>query len=222
MGSPTATNTGIVEYHIEQVLHRGWTLYMASAVEFAKLFPGVDTGRITKWYNELTQQRPRISLAWSRGGPTFPEFVVFLESESLLNEPLGQRAYVRDADVREVQQELLRLSTVIEVRTRSPEATIAAARVVRAIMSLATEAFETAGYPVVSYMGADALTPEQMMMAEQFGLAGISLRRLRYDFHAMVDTPEVTAPPEPIDWFVLHEDLTLAGDPGGVVPYEGT
>lgn len=222
MGSPNATNTGISEYHVEQVLHRGWTIYMSSAVEFAKLFPGVDPARVSKWHAELAQQRPRIALAWSRGGPSFPEFVVLMESESVLNTPLGQRTYVRESDGREIHQELVRQTLVIEVRTRSPEATIAASRVIRAIMYLATEAFEVSGYSVVSYAGSDALTPEQMMMAEQFGLAGISVRRIRYELTAMVDTPEPTPPAEPIDWFVLHEDLTLAGNPGGVVPYEGT
>lgn len=221
MGNPTATNTGLVEYHVEQVLNRGWGLYMSSSTEFAKLFPGVSSGRITKWYSELAAQKPRIVMAWTRGGPTFPELVVSMESETPMNEALGQRTYVRAADNREVQQELVQQQVSIEVRTRSPEATVAAARVVRAIMSLATEAFEAAGYPVVSYSGSDSLTPEQMMMAEQFGLAGISVRRLRYNITAMVDTPEVEAPPEPINWFVLHEDLELAGDPGGVVPYEG-
>ena len=221
MGSPTATNTGFIEYHVEQVLNRGWTLYMSSLTEFAKLFPGVASGRISKWFTELAAQKPRIVMAWTRGGPTFPELVVTLESETPLNEPLGQRAYVRTADNREIQQELVQQQISIEVRTRSPEATVAAARIVRAVMSLATEAFEAAGYPIVNYSGSDSLSPEQMMMAEQFGLAGISVRRLRYSVTAMVDTPEVEAPPEPINWFVLHEDLTLAGDPGGVVPYEG-
>lgn len=222
MGSPNATNSGLIEYHVESVIHHGWAIYMASLTEFTKLFPGVSTARVGKWFTELSQQKPRIGLAWTRGSATFPEMIVMLESETPSNEPLGQRTYVRTVDNREIQQELLQQTVSIEVRARTPEATIAAARVVRAVINLATEAFVEAGYVVISYLGTDALTPEQMMMAEQYGLAGISLRRVRYSFTGMVDTPETEAPPEGINWFVLQDDLTtLAGDPGGVVPYDG-
>ena len=216
----TQTGAGIFDYHTLLALRQGWKVYSSSQSQFNKLFPGVNNATLTAWFQALTAKELVFEEASRRGPPKLPGVVVWLESEGPDREALGQDTYLRAADNTWIQQLLVRQTISIEIRTQSPELTRALSVVIRAVMNLAVNAFNKAGYPIVDYLGHTALTFEEQMIAEQAGLAGIALRTLRYRSMAMVDIPEATPAPEGVDWFVLADDMNLAGIPGGVVPYE--
>lgn len=217
--SATQTGAGIFDYHVLLALRSYWKMFASDQTKFNKLFPGVAPATITQWFTALTTKQLRFEEASRKGQPVIPGVVVWLESEGPDREPLGQDTYLRQADNTWIQQVLVRQTVAIEVRTQSPEVTRALTVIVRAIMNLAVSSFNKVGYPLVDYVGHQSMTFEEQMIAEQVGLSGVALRTLRYRALAMVDVPEMTESPQPIDWFVLQDDLSLAGTPGGVVPY---
>lgn len=216
--SATQTGAGIFDYHALLALRQGWRIYANNQSQFNKLFPGVNQTTIDTWFQALTSKELTFEEASRRGPPRIPGVVVWLESEGPDREPLGQDTWLRAADNTWIQQILVRQTISIELRAQSPEVVRALSVVIRALMNLAVSAFNKIGYPLVDYIGHTAMTFEEQMIAEQSGLAGISLRTLRYRSMAMIDIPEVTEAPGAIDWFVLADDMQLAGIPGGVVP----
>jgi hypothetical protein len=216
--SATQTGAGIFDYHALLALRQGWRIYATNQSQFNKLFPGVNQTTIDTWFQALTARELVFEEASRRGPPRIPGVVVWLESENQEQEPLGQDTWLRTADNTWIQQILVRQTIAIELRAQSPEVVRALSVVIRAVMNLATNSFNKIGYPLVDYIGHTTMTFEEQMIAEQAGLAGISMRTLRYRSMAMIDIPEVTEAPEGIDWFVLADDMQLAGIPGGVVP----
>ncbi len=218
--SATQTGAGIFDYHTLLALRQGWKVYSGNQSQFNKLFPGVSNATLNTWFAALTAKELTFEEASRRGHAAIPGVVVWLESEGPDREALGQDTYLRDADNTWVQQLLIRQVVCIEIRTQSPELTRVLSVVLRAVMNLAVSAFNKVGYPLVEYIGHVGMSFEEQMLAEQAGLSGICLRTLRYRSMAMIDIPEATPAPEGIDWFVLASDMSLAGIPGGVVPYE--
>lgn len=211
-------NAGILDYHIMLALQQGWKAYYKSdAAQFAKLFQGVSSAVLTKWHAGLTARDLQVRLDNARGEMTLPCVVVRLESEAMTMIPFGTSMTIGGELCHPF---LLNQRATVEIRTPTPELTRALAVVVRAVLHLARGQFcKNIGYNHFSFEGGGALSPEEQYIAEQSGLAGITLYRMAYTAESEGSIPDPVGLPEAIDWFVLAEDeSTVDGLPGGVVP----
>lgn len=219
------TGSGILDHHVLMALVQGWKTFSADFDKFALLFPGdIKASVVNQWWKELTsvQQERRLDFRvhGSRGVNAYPSVVVKLENESLENNPLGEITHFTEKTP--IHQMLLRQQVLVEVVSMSPESTRALCVVVRAILQCAKKHFIRAKYRDFAFQSAEGLSPEEQLIAEQMGMAGICVRRMHYSALAHVDIPDVFEQGQDIDWFAWRDDIVdVAGHKGGVLPYGG-
>lgn len=215
----SAGNSGVLDYHMLMALQQGWnTRYKGNLTNFSKLFKGISAPVILEWYTALNTRELQIRIEGSKGTPTFPSVVVKLETETMSDYPIGT-GYEIGGEYG--YSFIVTQAASVEVRGLTPETTRALAVVVRAILHAARQAFvKGAGYSEIIYDGAEALSPEELYVAEQNGLASICSWISRYTAKTFVWIPEVD-PLEIIEWFVQAKDIVDEdGLAGGVNPVE--
>lgn len=215
---------GIFDYHVMTALQQGWaTLYKSNLGNFKELFSGVSDTVLTSWHTKLTEKDLAVRLTGARGATTFPSIVVQLESEDIIEWPIGGAKPIKLGKGDKEQwgfPMIAQQGVLVEVRAPGPEAARALAVVVRAIMIIAHQHFlDTANYVEVQYQGMSAMSPDEEYIAEQAGFAGIGVVRLRFAGKAKIWVPDPTVVHTPMTWVIQADDLTTDdGVQGAVTP----
>lgn len=214
---------GILDYHVMTAIQQGWTtLYANNETNFKGLFAGISDPVLHAWFVALTEKDLAVRLTGSRGATTFPSVVVQLESEQMIEWPVGLAAPVRlgTGNKREAGYPMIvQQNVLVEARAPGPESARALAVVVRGIMAVAHAHFlSSANYIEVQYTGMAAMSPDEEYIAERAGFAGIGVVRLQFQGKSQVWIPDPLEEATPVHWFVQASDITGDGDlQGGVV-----
>lgn len=218
------TGSGILDHHVLMALHQGWKILAADSSKFTVLFPGDLAAVAQQWWTSLNssdqEKQLQIRLHGTRGVPSALSIIVKLENETVINSPLGEVTHFKEH--RPIHQMIMAQSVLVEVAGPTPELARALSIGVRAVLQCAKFSFLKAGYLDFTLVSTEGLSPEEMLIAEQVGLAGLCIRRMHYSAQAHVDIPDIAATAQDIDWFALRNDLkTVDGLAGGVIPYGG-
>jgi|TARA_R110000787_G_scaffold276129_3_gene384999 hypothetical protein len=206
--------SGIFDLHAVVVIKRGVALYLADAAKFAGLFRAVEPSVITEWFTELARTGVHVLTGFDQSPPKPPFILVSLTDETPSQSALGD--YIgADDDGAELLGYYVSQGVSVGCWTKSAELTRALAIIVRASMLQATRALISAGYESVDYGGMEPLSLEERLIAESGGMA---LRVLRWDATSIVQVRHLDGAPASITWWVQASDLTVDGEPGGVVP----
>lgn len=208
----------LLDYHIENAIRQTYKVYLDTPEAFAELFPGVSSGLLTEWRTAMAARPPAVVPAFARGVDTFPLIWVRMESTDLVNQPLGDEV-CRDAQGRRVDQMIMSQRVLISIFAQTPMALRCWHMLVLAIMQVTKKHLLTAGYHDCRWENADEFSTDETQVGEQWGLAGVTCRHLRYFGQSQPDFTHWDSSTTVKDWYVLSADeKTVGGNPGGVVP----
>lgn len=181
---------------------------VASQSAFRGLFAGLQSGVADDWRTVLANRPAKVRLAYGRGHDQFPLVVVQMQSERNTNEPLAGFGQVLDNGLVEdgtVVEQTLSLT----VLAQTAEITRALATVVRAACFESRDLFLREGYVDFRYVGAEALLPEEELIAED---QGVFVRRLSVSLKEQVCVPSLEDAPTPVKLLVAASDLAASPD----------
>lgn len=210
-------NTGDADIHVLAVLFNGWNnIYKQSSAAFKKQFVGTADAELTTWFNKLTAKPIQFVLANQRATASYPEVSCWIDGETQEEHFLGTD-YLYDGVYGTVF--FAGTNITIELRTQGPELSRALRRIVRAMMTSARLYFvKEHNYQDVIYKGGQLIGPDEQQLAEQSGLAGITIWRLYFKVTANVFIPNPLEPEEIMTWFAQANDIVTPDGPGGIVP----
>lgn len=209
----------IIDLNMIHALSSGFNYYRGNESAFRALFSGVSESVLGAWFSELGEQYPQFRTRNARGTDTAPMIVVSPLSENVTQTMLGDFDS-RSSTGEGVDAYLVRETVELLLIAKSPDLVRVYHVVARASVALARRALHRAGYHLVEYNGADAITPEEELVAEDLGLF---MRRLTVSAEHRVAIP---IPPSTefsasvysgSDVLVLSEDMTTPEGVGGGV-----
>lgn len=209
----------IFDLNIINALSSGFSYYRTREAEFNALFNGVSASVLSAWFAELSEHFPAFRTRNARGVDEAPMLVVSPLSENVTQTMLGDYDS-RNAEGQGVDAYLVRESAEIMILAKSPDMVRVYQVLTRASIAIARRPLHSAGYHLVEYGGADALSPDEELSAEELGLY---IRRLTVtgEHRVAIPIPSASEFTVPVysgsDILVLSEDQTNAdGIEGGV------
>lgn len=201
-------------------LSSGFNYYKTRETLFKDLFRGVADNTLSAWFSEFSEHFPTFRTRNARGSDEAPMLVVSPQSENVQQNFLGDFER-RGEDGRAVDTYLVRESIEILILAKSPDMVRVYHVVARASIAIARRPLHRAGYHLLEYGGADGLSPEEELSAEELGLY---IRRLTVTGDHTVSIPiplesEFDVPVYDGDQIlVLSADQSKNGIDGGVSP----
>ena len=159
----------IFDLNMINALSSGFGYYRTREAEFKALFRGVSDSVLGAWFAELGEHFPAFRTRNARGVEEAPMLVVSPLSENVTQTVLGDYDS-RTAEGVGVDAYLVRETCEIMILAKSPDMVRVYQVLARASIAIARRPLHRAGYHLVEYGGADALTPEEELSAEELGL----------------------------------------------------
>ena len=210
----------ILDINVLHALSSGFLYYKSRQNHFKNLFRGVADHTLSTWFSEFSDQFPTFRTRNARGTEEAPMLVVSPQSENVQQNVLGDFER-RGADGVAVDTYIVRESVEILIVAKTPDMVRVYHVVARASIAIARRPLHRAGYHLLEYGGADGLSPEEELSAEDLGLY---VRRLTVtgDHHVSIPIPLESEFNVPVydgaDILVLSADQSKNGVDGGVSP----
>lgn len=224
----------LLDLHVLNALQAGMPAYLGSQAAFNELFPGIAPSVLSDWRDELNAATAgREAISFREGfAPNTPEgarlIAVVLLSEQMVEGYLGQSVGRLD-DGRDALGFVNRENVSVVIMTTRSHLTRALHVLTRAALLRAVGSIMSVGYRDFAYGGADELSPDEMLLAED---ARVFVRRLNYSADLEVTipalTPDEATTQDPYKPFRVQyegivedpdrEPATGAGLPGRVTP----
>lgn len=198
----------IADLHTIAALQNTIASYLASQEVFRTLYPGLATSLIDQWYATLADKYPKVRAYAAHGTDQFPLVIVQLAAERANTEPL--QAFGRVLSDGRIEDGALMTQTLsITTMAGSAEIARAISVMVRAALIASRDLFLKAGYIDYRYTGAEALLPEEELIAEDMG---VFMRRQSVDVVEQVRVPPLGDVPASKTLLVLSGDLKASLD----------
>ena len=210
----------ILDLNMLNALSSGFNYYRTRESLFKALFRGVADNTLSAWFSEFSEHFPTFRTRNARGSDEAPMLVVSPQSENVQQSLLGDFGG-RGTDGIAVDTYLVRESIEILIVAKSPDMVRVYHVVARASIAIARRPLHRAGYHLLEYGGADGLSPEEELSAEELGLY---IRRLTVtgDHEVSIPIPLESEFGVPVyngeDLLVLSADQSKNGIDGGVSP----
>lgn len=210
----------MLDLNLLNALASGFEYYKTRESAFKALFTGVSESVKSAWFSELVNDAyPAFRTRNARGSEQAPMIIVAPLSENVTQTLLGDFDS-RAGSGESIDAYLIRETCEITLIAKSPDLARVYHVLTRASIALARRPLHKAGYHLVEYGGADALTLEEELAAEELGLF---IRRLTTtaDHRVAIPIPTASEFSVPVysgsDLLVLAEDQTDENEnPGGV------
>ncbi len=217
--------SGIADLHMLTALQNGWKQIEAGKdaaepfagygyTNFARMFPGISNDIRKEWWTGLVSKPVHFRAHAAPGHDDFPVVVIQLLSETPVDAPLGHYSMKGSEAVfgsKKLSSAIVRQSLLLSMMTNNAEITRALFVVVRSILLSYHKQFLKAGYLEFSYSGAEELTPEEELVADDMG---VFVRKQRYDVVSQIDAYPLGVPSSSgQNWFVLSSDIKTSQDP---------
>jgi len=209
----------LLDYHVTYCVDRGYKLYRDNYDAFAYVFPGVAPTVLADWWAAYKNAEPAVKGALDRGISQFPLILVTMESDDIRHQPLGDQVF-RDTDRRRVDQHIADQQVKLTIFAQSPTLLRIWYEILIHTLQWATKHMLKAGYVDFRILSADDFNADEEAVAEQYGLAGVTMRSISCVgmTHRDIKHWDDVAP-LPKTWFTLASDqVTEDGQPGGVSP----
>lgn len=212
----------ILDLHAVQAVSSGLNYYRTRQSEFNALFVGVGTSTLAAWYAAFSSADhfPTVRSHTAQGTAQAPLLTVRPLEEGVTQELVGDFAQRVGGVTRDSY--LVRESVELVIFAKTPDMARVGHIVTRAAVALARRAMHRVGYHTWSYGGAQPLSPEEDLAAEELG---VYVRRLTLNAEYQVHIPipadaEFTVPTFEADQVLVLADAetTGAGARGGVTP----
>jgi len=210
----------ILDLHAVQAISSGLNYYKTRQTAFNALFVGVGTSTLAAWYSAFSSADhfPTVRSYTAQGTAQAPLLTVRPLEEGVTQELVGDFAERVGGVTRDSY--LVRESVELVIFAKTPDMARVCHIVTRAAVALARRAMHRVGYHTWSYGGAQPLSPEEDLAAEELG---IYVRRLTLNAEYQVHIPipadaEFTVPTIDVaDVLVLSAtERTADGVQGGV------
>ena len=204
----TVTMTHTVTWVAQKYLGHGY-------INFARMFPGVSVDLKKEWWDALISKDVAFRANAAPGHADFPVVVVQLLSESVSETPIGMFS----GRLPKTMGKLAAATTVVQqsllVTSMANNAEVARCLfvVVRNILLSYHHQFLKVGYLEFAYAGAEELTPEEELVADDMG---VFVRKQRYDTTSQIDAYPLDAPNTAVgkEWWVQTKNIkTVAEKP---------
>lgn len=209
----------ILDLNILNSLSSGFQYYKTRENEFKALFAGVSDSVLTTWYAEFNTEFPVFKTRNARGTDESPMLVVSPLSENVQQTMLGDYERRENSGVG-VDAYIIRETVEILILAKSPDMVRVYHVITRASIAIARRPLHRVGYHLIGYGGADGLSPEEELSAEELGLY---VRRITVTGDHTVSIPIPSASEfgdtpiyEGTDILVLNADQKKNGLDGGV------
>ena len=212
----------ILDLHAVQAVSSGLNYYRTREAEFNALFVGVGSATLATWFTAFSSADhfPTVRSHTAQGTAQAPLITVNPQSESVAQELVGDFSERVGGVTRDSY--MIREGVELVVFAKTPDMARVCHIVTRAALALARRAMHRVGYHTWSYGGAQPLSPEEDLAAEELG---IYVRRLTLSAEYQVHIPipaaaEFTVPTFEVDQVLVQADTetTDAGVRGGVSP----
>lgn len=159
----------IFDLNILNSLASGFAYYKTRETEFNALFAGVSSEILATWFSEFNQHFPKFRTRNARGSDEAPMLVVSPSSENVQQTMLGDYER-RNNSGNAVDAYIIRETAEILIIAKSPDMVRVYHVLTRASIAIARRPLHRVGYHLIEYGGADGLSPEEELSAEELGM----------------------------------------------------